>query len=118
MFLFHVYEDEVLGWKEEDGIQNSGIEGSQGNVIVDQGKVLKFWENYIRELSDQPNWGGGIQEVEPEGTVDVDKKGFYILQSEVEKGVKDMREKEATGDDDVPGDVLEMLGEDGVRLPD
>jgi hypothetical protein len=34
----------------------------------------------------------------------------------VEKAVKGMRDEEATGDDDVPGDVLEMLGEDGVRL--
>jgi hypothetical protein len=74
------YEDKVLGWKEDDGIQNSGIEGSQGNVIVDQGKVLKFWEIYIRELNVQPNWGGGggAQEVEPEGNVDVDKKGLYF----------------------------------------
>jgi len=46
----------------------------------------------------------------------VDKKGSYILQSEVEKAVKEMRGKESTGDDDIPGDVLEMLGEDGVRL--
>jgi len=56
------------------------------------------------------------QEVEPEGDIDVNKKGSYILQSEVEKAVKQMRDKEATGDDDAPGDVLEMLGEDGVRL--
>jgi len=55
LFLFHVHEDEVLGWKGDDGIQNSGNEGSQRNVITDQGKVLKFWENYIRNLNDQPN---------------------------------------------------------------
>jgi hypothetical protein len=48
--------------------------------------------------------------------VDVDKKGSYILQSEVEKAVKEVRDKEATGDDDVPGDVLEVLGKDGVGL--
>jgi hypothetical protein len=54
VFLFHVHED-VLGWKEGSGMQNNGIEGSQGNVIVDKGKVLKFWENYIRELNDQLN---------------------------------------------------------------
>jgi hypothetical protein len=24
-----------LGWKENHGIQNSGIEGSQGNIIID-----------------------------------------------------------------------------------
>jgi hypothetical protein len=47
VFLFCVREDKLLGWKEDDGIQNSGIEGCQGNVIVDQGKVLTFWENYI-----------------------------------------------------------------------
>jgi hypothetical protein len=27
-----------------------------------------------------------------------------------------MRDKKATGDDDVPGDVLKLLGEDGLRL--
>jgi hypothetical protein len=30
-----------LGWKENQGIQNSGIEDSQGNRIVDQSQVLK-----------------------------------------------------------------------------
>jgi hypothetical protein len=45
-----------------------------------------------------------------------DEKGPYILQSEVEKAVKEMRDKKATGDDDVPGDVLKLLGEDGLRL--
>jgi hypothetical protein len=38
-----------------------------------------------------------------------------IFQSEVEKAIK-MRHKKATGDDDVPGDVLKLLGEDGLRL--
>jgi hypothetical protein len=34
----------------------------------------------------------------------------------VEKAIKEMRDKKATGDDDVPGDVLKLLGEDGLRL--
>jgi hypothetical protein len=34
----------------------------------------------------------------------------------VEKAIKEMRDKKATGDDGVPGDVLKLLGEDGVRL--
>jgi hypothetical protein len=33
----------------------------------------------------------------------------------VEKAIK-MRDKKATGDDDAPGDVLKLLGEDGLRL--
>jgi hypothetical protein len=29
-----------LGWKENHGIQNIGIEDSQGNIIIDQRQVL------------------------------------------------------------------------------
>jgi hypothetical protein len=34
----------------------------------------------------------------------------------VEKAIKEMRYKKATGDNDVPGDVLKSLGEDDFRL--
>jgi hypothetical protein len=42
-----------LGWKKTQGIQNTGIEDSQGNRIVDQNQVLNIWENYITELIDR-----------------------------------------------------------------
>jgi hypothetical protein len=38
------------------------------------------------------------------------------LQSEVEKTIKEMRNKKATGYDDVPGDVLKLLGEGGLKI--
>jgi hypothetical protein len=35
----------------------------------------------------------------------------------VEKtSIKEMRDKKTTGDDDVPGDVLKVVGEDGLRI--
>jgi hypothetical protein len=34
----------------------------------------------------------------------------------VEKAVKEMGNKKATEDDDVPGDVLKLLGEDGLKI--
>jgi hypothetical protein len=34
----------------------------------------------------------------------------------VEKAIKEMRDKKATGNDDVSGDVLKLLGEDGLKL--
>jgi hypothetical protein len=34
----------------------------------------------------------------------------------VEKAIKEMRNNKATGDDDVPGDVLKLLGEDGLKI--
>jgi len=106
---------EELGWKETQGIQNIGIEDSQGNRIVEQSQVLKIWENYITELCDRPNQPETL-EVEHEEEVDTEQKSPYILQSEVEKAIKEMRNKKATGDDDVPGDVLKLLGEGGLKI--
>ena len=38
------------------------------------------------------------------------------MRSEVEKAIKEMRDKKATGRDDMSGDILKMLGEDGIRI--
>jgi predicted DNA-binding protein len=77
--------------------------------------VLQIWENYISELYDQPKRPETL-EVEPEGEVDTDEKSPYILQSEVEKSIKEMRNKKATEDDHVPGDVLKLLREGGLKI--
>jgi len=58
-------ETKELGWKENQRIQNIGIEESQGNRIVDQKQELKIWENYVTELYDRPNRRETL-EVEPE----------------------------------------------------
>jgi hypothetical protein len=34
----------------------------------------------------------------------------------VEKAIKEVRNKKATGDDNVPGDVLKLLGESGLKI--
>ena len=104
-----------LGWKETQGIQNIGIEDRQGNRIVDQRQVFKIWKNYVTELYDRPNRPETL-EVEPEEEVDTDEKGPYISKSEVEKAIKEMRNRKATGDDDVPGDVLKLLGEVCLKI--
>ena len=79
---------EELGWKETQGIENIGIEDSQGNRIVDQKKVLKIQENYVTELYDRPSRPETLK-VEPEKEVDTDQKGPHILQSEVYKATKE-----------------------------
>ena len=38
------------------------------------------------------------------------------MQSEVEKAIKEMRNKKATEDDDVPADVLKILGDGGWKI--
>jgi len=77
--------------------------------------VLKIWENYITDLYDRPNRPETL-EVEPEEEVDTDEKGPHILQSEVEKAIKKMRNRNANGVDDIPGDMLKLLGEGGLKI--
>jgi hypothetical protein len=103
-----------LRWKENHGIQTIGIEDSQGNIIIVQRRLLQIWENSITNLYDRANRPEHL-EVEPEAEVDEDEKGPYILQSEVEKAIKDIRNKKATGHGDVPEDVLKLLGEVGLK---
>jgi len=81
-----------LGWNETQGIQNIGIKHSQGNRTVEQSQVLKIWENYIAELYNQPDRPETLG-VKPEEEVDSDKKGPYILQSKIEKAIKEIRNK-------------------------
>jgi hypothetical protein len=71
---------------------NNGNEDSKGNIIADQIKVPKIWENYITELYNRPE----NLDAEPKEEVEAHEKGPYILESEVEKSIKEMRDKKAT----------------------
>jgi hypothetical protein len=73
-----------VGWKENHGIQTIGIEDCQRSILLDSRQVLKIRENYITELYNQANQLEHL-EGKPEEEVDVDEKGPFILQSEVEK---------------------------------
>ena len=84
-----------------------------GNRVVDQREVLIIWENYVSELYDRPIRPETLED-EPEEEVDTDEKGPYILKSEVEKAIKGRKYRKATGDDDVPGDML--FGEGGLKI--
>jgi len=114
-YHFMYMKTKELAWKETQGIQNIGIEGPQRNRVVGKNQVLKIWENYITKLHDRPNRPETL-EIEPEEEVDTDEKDPYILQSEVEKVIKEIGNKEATDDEDVPGDVLKFLGEAGLKI--
>ena len=66
-----------LGWKKTQGIQNIGIEDSQGNRIIEEKHGLKIWENYVTELYNRPNRPETLED-EPEVEIDTDEKGPYF----------------------------------------
>jgi hypothetical protein len=104
-----------LGWKETQGIQNVSIKDSQRNRMVQRNQMLEIFENYITELHDRPNRPQTL-EVKTEEEADTEQKGPYTLQRELEKSMKGMWKKKATGDDDVRGDVLKLLKKVGLKI--
>ena len=42
-------------WTENHETQNTGIEDSKGNTVVDKRPVLRIWRRYIAELYDLTN---------------------------------------------------------------
>jgi hypothetical protein len=71
-------------------------------------------ELYYR-LYDRPDQPENL-EVKCEEEVNADEKGPYILQREVQKAIKEISHKKNTEDDDVPEDILKVLGEDSLRI--
>ena len=54
--------------------QNTGIAESQGNIIVNQRKLLNIWKSYITDIYDPTNWTEKL-EIEYEGEEDANEKG-------------------------------------------
>jgi hypothetical protein len=89
------------------------MEDLQETITVDQTQVLKIWRNYITE--DRASRPESL-EVETEEETDADETGPFILQSEEKIVIKELPDRKATVDGHVPGNVLKLLGEDGLKL--
>ena len=106
----------MLERDQRDSKWGIGIEDSQGNRIVDQRQVLKMWENYVTDIYDRPNRPETL-EVESEEEVDTDEKGPYIFKARWKKllrkrGIERLQEVIMY----IPGDVLKLLGEGGLKI--
>jgi hypothetical protein len=84
-------------------------------MIVYQKQVLKILEIYAEELYNRANQPKNLN-VEPEEEVDEDHKGPRIWRSEMEKAIKEMGDKKATGANDVPAEALKLLRDGGLNL--
>jgi hypothetical protein len=69
--------------------------------LYHRGRVLQVPSNSRKFYRTEPRIFKAHICVKPEEEVDADEKGPYILQSEVEKAIKEMRNKKTIGDDDV-----------------
>jgi len=110
--LCRLHEDKESGldrnpWNSEHCFRRLSVEyiGISETSNEDLGEL--HYRVYV-----QPNRPDNI-EVEPEDEAD---RSPTILQNEVEKSMKQMRENNAAVGGDTPGDVLGLLGENGLRI--
>lgn len=82
---------------------------SSGKAVIDEREILEIWTKYITELfkNDRPN----IQQ----GNVDQDE-GPEILESEVLHALQSAKGKKATGPDNIPTELLQMIHEDHISV--
>ena len=99
---------QLLRGRTSKAIRTFGIEKNQSNIVIDHRQALRIWEKYIQDLYDSENHPQDT-EIEAEVELDEDDKGPTILKSEVVKAIKDMQRKKATGDDNIPVDLLKEL---------
>jgi hypothetical protein len=74
--------------------------------------TLNIWKNYFTELYDPAN-RPEILKVETEDEVNAEEKDPELKWKKLPKR---RRMKQATRDGDIPGDVLKLLGGDGLRI--
>ena len=94
-------------------IRNKEFENELGIMVNDPTEVKIVWENYIQELYDKPHRPKEIA-LEKENEIDIDSIGPNILKCEVRKAIQDMKRGKATGDDEIPVDILKLMGESGI----
>ena len=82
-------------------------------LVTDHQQALRIWEKYIQNLYDSENRSQDIA-IEAQDELDEDDKGPTILKSEI--AIKDMRRKKATGNDNIPVDLLKELGDNGLKI--
>ena len=99
------------GNKSKPG-NSAAIEDKNGNMVSEGEKVMQIWKNYIEELyTTNTKKNGKI--IEEEILVDNDEKGPMILRSKVDWAIRNMKNKKATGIDDIPAELLKALSEEG-----
>lgn len=90
------------------------IERSDGTIVHKLEEVLGRWKEYVECLYEADQKPNNI-ELEEETRVAEEDKGCYILEVEVEKALREMKNHKASGIDGLPVELLKSLGSSGVK---
>ena len=85
-------------------------------IYAAQDKVAR-WVEYIEELyRSNDNEEVKLEEDEGEGGASIEDKGEPILRTEFEKALKELKQGKAAGVDEIPGEILQNIGEGALKV--
>lgn len=98
---------EVTNWKKS-GATTGCIKAKDGSTIMEKGKIMQRWSEYIKDLYDD-------KDREDNFDIGNNNEGPAILKEEVEHAMKKMRKGKSSGPDNIPVELYEALEDFGVE---
>ena len=93
----------------------SEIKAKDGRMVTERGEVQSRWMDFVEDLCDGRNRLERLTLEEKSG-VEEDNLGPGILDTEIERALRDMKARKAVGVDNIPCELLKNLGRDGKRV--
>ncbi|KAL3275288.1 hypothetical protein HHI36_020056 [Cryptolaemus montrouzieri] len=78
---------------------------NNNQIVLDSKEKNNVWEKYIKELFDDDR---------PPADVNISLTGPPITKDEIEKAIRDAKNNEAVGPDEIPSEILKLLDEKGI----
>ena len=93
--------------RKNRSLQN--IKDKQGKKLQDRGEILERWAEYVEDLYKDKE-RGEANRGEPT------KEVYSISVEEIKEIIKDLPKEKAYGDDHIPAELLQCLGEGGIKI--
>ena len=89
-------------------ITSNSVKDKDGEVLTEIDKILQRWEEYVKELYDDPN----RKKIE----IGSSEKPEYIMKHEIELAISKIRNGKSPGADNIPIELVKSLGNEGTDL--
>ena len=85
------------------------VRDKDGTSLLDKGKILKRWEEYVEELYEDNDRGEADMG-------DLVNEVYNISTEEIKEVINEMPKEKACGADNIPAELLQCMGEEGIEI--
>ena len=85
------------------------IKDKQGESLQERGEILERWAEYVEDLYKDKERGEANRG-------EITKEVYSISVEEIKEIIKDLPKEKAYGDDHIPAELLQCLGEEGIEI--